>query len=760
MKAAITASGASLVYQNLGSGPAEESMLAGSQSIGPMSRNFRESTLIAYPTWTPAVKNVIGLDAVVVVVKNGQQRCKNLSLPTDPNDPKSAQENNLLQLVLGGEGTTLACADPARLQAVVDFTNCFVGLDRVEHFYRPDDRSGTAELIKQKLKIKRFCNGAAPGPTNLDAADNDPIRYPCVPADDTRAVTKCSDPSGNPCTAGTEGCTQGLVVALSEADPNTSDVTVSLSRRVKNDSASVAFAGRQAVKQPQSPTNGVNINTISYAPQNIRLDQYMFSRRLYLMKADPTSDPDRNLQVELFYDWATNPDNEVPGRCNMDPLMIQYGYVPCTDDCSPPTGANTLCVKTPFQPAPEPVAACVPALNVCMTGVDMCCDGSVCSMGICMSDSVRAEGFACSDSTQCASPLSCLQGDWPVTTCGLAAGGIWGTITLNGTGLGGVTISAGGSSTTADSSGNYTLVGLASGEYIVTPSFSGYTFDPPQATIMVQDAIVTGVDFTAIIVPMYEISGTVTSDWVGYPNYCFFISGNQPYFTCTDSLGYYNVMVPDGVYTIQAWAPMGCTVDPTMRTVTVDGADMPGQNFALTCVPSYTISGTVTFNDAGLGNVSLELISSDGATEGRMTAGPTGNFQFENVRDGDYVITGKLCAYSITPLPVTVSGGDVTGLFMIAASAPNYTVSGHVTSNGVGVPSIQMMLLKSDGNGPSAVTQGDGSYLLDCLDPGTYTLTPSNYPWEIQYGFSPPSAEVVLTVPNPSVTQDFTATPP
>jgi hypothetical protein len=125
IKAGITASGANLTYQNLGSGLAEDAMLVGSQSIGPMSRNFRESTLIANPDWTPAVKNVVGLDAVVVVVKNGQQRCKNLSLGTDPNDPKSAPENNLLQLVLGGvggEGTTLACADPARLQAVVDFT--------------------------------------------------------------------------------------------------------------------------------------------------------------------------------------------------------------------------------------------------------------------------------------------------------------------------------------------------------------------------------------------------------------------------------------------------------------------------------------------------------------------------------------------------------------------------------------------------------------------------------------------------------------
>jgi inhibitor of cysteine peptidase len=417
--AAIAASGAQLRYRNSGSGIAENAMNAGGQSIGPMSRNFRQATLDAHLDWTPAVKNVIGLDAAVVVVKNTSARCKNLSIPTDLNDPKSAQENNLLQLVLGGvggEGTILACADPARLQAIVDFTNCFVGLDRVEHFYRPDDRSGTAEVIKQKLKIKRFCNGTAPGPTNLDAQDNDPIRYPCIPADDTRAMTKCSLSNGGSCTAGTEGCTQGLVVALSAADPNTTDVTVSLSRRVKNDSASVAFAGRQAVKQAQSPTNGVNINTISYAPQNIRLDQYMLSRRLYLMKAVPTSDPNRNLQEERLYDWATNPDNEVPGRCNMDPLMVQYGYVPCTDDCSPPSGANSLCVKTPFAPAPEPAAACIADNGACTTG-DVCCGGGTCSGGLCPSASARPEGFACSIDSQCVSPLVCLQGDWPVTTC-------------------------------------------------------------------------------------------------------------------------------------------------------------------------------------------------------------------------------------------------------------------------------------------------------------------------------------------------------
>jgi ABC-type phosphate transport system substrate-binding protein len=845
MKAAITASGANLAYQNLGSGSAEEAILEGRQSIAPMSRNFRESTLIAHPTWTPAVKNVIGLDAVVVVVKNGQQRCKNLSLGTDPNDPKSAQENNLLQLVLGGvggEGTTLACADPARLQAIVDFTNCFVGLDRIEHFYRPDDRSGTAEVIKQKLKIKRFCNGAAPGPTNLNAADNDPVRYPCVPADDTRAVTVCSDPYGNLCTAGTPDCTQGLVVALSEADPNTSDVTVSLSRRVKNDSASVAFAGRQAVKQPQSPTNGVNINTISYAPQNIRLDQYMLSRRLYLMKTDPTSDPDRNLQEELFYDWATNPDNEAPGRCNMDPLMIQRGYVPCTDDCSPPTGANTLCVKTPFQPAPEPVAACVKDRASCVPGVDTCCSGSVCDPkgGFCMSMPARAEGFACSSDFQCASPLSCQQGDWPVTTCSLAPGGISGTIRLHGMGLQDVSVRAQlasgfGSSATTDDSGNYSIVGLADGQYTVTPSISGYTFDPSQTTVTVQGGIMTGVDFSAILVPIYEVSGTITSNSVGVPNIWVYLSGDSSLGTTTNSLGQFSFHVLNGLYYVSPWDPnlsfapeysevivqgqdvpgvdfialmvqrykvsgtitlstggglpyafvmlegfqggmtdqfgyfefldvpegnymlrpseTGYTFSPETRAVSLMGGDATGQDFTATVLPMFTVSGTVTLSGSGFENIQVWM-RSDGGLSVQAYTNSSGSYSFQNVTEGNYTIVPYVSGYAFTPetRSVTVLGADVTGKDFTAAAVPTYTISGHITMDGVGLADLKVSLSFAGISVFTAFSNGEG-YYSQVANPGTYVISPSGK----GYVFTPMQTEVTLL--NENVTQDFTAVP-
>jgi ASPM-SPD-2-Hydin domain-containing protein/centrosomal CEP192-like protein/Ig-like domain-containing protein/immunoglobulin I-set domain protein len=52
-------------------------------------------------------------------------------------------------------------------------------------------------------------------------------------------------------------------------------------------------------------------------------------------------------------------------------------------------------------------------------------------------------------------------------------------------------------SVTADSSGNYTFVGLANGTYTITPSHAGFTFTPGSQSMSVNGANVTGANFTA-----------------------------------------------------------------------------------------------------------------------------------------------------------------------------------------------------------------------------------------------------------------------
>jgi hypothetical protein len=74
-----------------------------------------------------------------------------------------------------------------------------------------------------------------------------------------------------------------------------------------------------------------------------------------------------------------------------------------------------------------------------------------------------------------------------------ATGGSGATLTLSG---------AASTTTTADSLGNYTFMGLANGTYTVAPSHAGFTFTPSSQSTTVSGANVTGVNFTDSAAPV------------------------------------------------------------------------------------------------------------------------------------------------------------------------------------------------------------------------------------------------------------------
>ena len=84
-----------------------------------------------------------------------------------------------------------------------------------------------------------------------------------------------------------------------------------------------------------------------------------------------------------------------------------------------------------------------------------------------------------------------------VTVGGPITYGIFGTIT-NGAGATVALSGTSSGSTTADSSGNYTLGGLSNGTYTVTPTLAGYTFSPASQSVTINGANVTAVNFTAL----------------------------------------------------------------------------------------------------------------------------------------------------------------------------------------------------------------------------------------------------------------------
>ena len=81
------------------------------------------------------------------------------------------------------------------------------------------------------------------------------------------------------------------------------------------------------------------------------------------------------------------------------------------------------------------------------------------------------------------------------------SGGSGAKLTLSGAASG---------STTADGSGNYSFTDLTNGLYVVTPSHSGYTFNPSSQSVAISGDSATGVNFAV----SQQVSKSVALSWV------------------------------------------------------------------------------------------------------------------------------------------------------------------------------------------------------------------------------------------------------
>jgi hypothetical protein len=469
-KGAIAGSHACLSYHNVGSNQGEANMIFGAtgantgslssraqtayQGFAPMSRNFT-SAIFANATvtsegWAPTPTNVVAIDAGVITFQTMTGQCVDLD-DTVPSACASAcasavsQNISALAVLIGGmpasgtisKGTTAECSDPCR--------SCIVGylgspscqpVNRIEHVYRRDDKSGTQDTFREKVvdngnnPVKFWCNGKSEGNNSLPGGnirneDLDPIRRGCVGEDSTHAYTRCTYyPMAYTCKAGdpvlpangtitvTEptgatwdnvnknwiettasktyknphnvdiSCTQGLIVALSENDPGSTDITVSIGNRVKNEpnGFSVGLAGLASATLITPPNDAVNINTITTDPGNIYPGAYKFSRRLFFMRNPTFADangictanggnataapcdtkPGRRAEEDKVWAWSTTGSGN-NNSCNLTPFIESAGFLDrmafgCYDNCASGAGIMDEGVLLTCQPSNPGVA--------------------------------------------------------------------------------------------------------------------------------------------------------------------------------------------------------------------------------------------------------------------------------------------------------------------------------------------------------------------------------------------------------------------
>ena len=235
---------------------------------------------------------------------------------------------------------------------------------------------------------------------------------------------------------------------------------------------------------------------------------------------------------------------------------------------------------------------------------------------------------------------------------------ISGTVTVNGVPLSGVSMALTGPASktvTTDSGGNYSFTTLGNGNYTITPSKSGYVFSPSNRSATVSGANVTSQNFTATT---YSISGIIkTSGGSPVSSVTVTLNGTLSKSVLTNSSGVYLfTIVGNGSYTIVP-GKTGYFFNPTLISVTVNGANVTSQNFTAT---TYSISGTVTVNGAPLSGVSMTLT---GPVSKTVNTDSNGNYSFTPLGNGNYTITPSKSGYIFSPsnLSVTVNGTDVTG---------------------------------------------------------------------------------------------------
>jgi hypothetical protein len=160
--------------------------------------------------------------------------------------------------------------------------------------------------------------------------------------------------------------------------------------------------------------------------------------------------------------------------------------------------------------------------------------------------------------------------------------------------------------TFADGSGNYTIAGVPNGTYLVTVQKAGYTFSPPNQTVTVNGANVTGLNFTAQST-LGSISGTVSPASDGAGTTVFYGETGQ---AIADGSGRYTLAnVPNGTFTVIA-TKTGYSFTPRSQQVTMtSGAAVTGINFTAvsTTAPSQIGQWSAPF-DLGLVAVNMVML--------------------------------------------------------------------------------------------------------------------------------------------------------
>ncbi|MBI2356194.1 MAG: carboxypeptidase regulatory-like domain-containing protein [Candidatus Doudnabacteria bacterium] len=228
-------------------------------------------------------------------------------------------------------------------------------------------------------------------------------------------------------------------------------------------------------------------------------------------------------------------------------------------------------------------------------------------------------------------------------------------------------------STTSGVNAVYTVV-VPPGTYNVRAGHPAYGSVGQTANVSTTQTITYNVGSSK---QLYAVTGTVTGDAVALSGAWVSLNGTPTGATNTVFLGAqtiangtFTINVPPGAYRIRADKPG--YKSPAETAVTVTGAAVTAGTIALTTA-ARTIAGTVTLDSAGISNAFVDATDGNGGYAVAQT-NASGAYTL-NVDNGTWTIRAHSQGYEGGPLPVTVSGANVTGQTITLSAISGFTIT-------------------------------------------------------------------------------------
>ena len=313
-------------------------------------------------------------------------------------------------------------------------------------------------------------------------------------------------------------------------------------------------------------------------------------------------------------------------------------------------------------------------------------------------------------------------------------GSIAGTVSIEGTGIDGVSVNlSNGNSTTTSGGGSYRFDNVEGGAYTVTISGfpSDATFDATSAAATISSAgqSVT-LNFTGAYIRTASVMGTVTVENMGLGGVTVALSGVSGATATTDDNGQYAFTgLRMGNYSVEISGFDSDEVgfSSTAAAVTVGVGESKIISFDGTYLRTAGIMGRVSVEGEGLEGVTVSLSGGPDATDMTTMTDAAGQYSFAKLRAGDYAVgisgyDADDFEFEVTSQNVTVALGETTNVPFEGVLLRTSGISGRVSVEGMGLADITVTLSMADAEDMTAMTDVGGLYAFAGLAAGDYTV--------------------------------------